>query len=58
MLFTIYFQLISGGCIEINAANQDEAIEKVEAMSDKDLYEHANDPILEITDENGFELGD
>ena len=58
MKFVIYYQMLANGSIEINAKSKDQAISKVEAMSDKDLYEHANDPILEITDENGFALGD
>ena len=56
MLFTIYFQLVSNGYIEIDAANQDEAIEKVEAMSDKQLFDNAETPELFITDQDGFAL--
>ena len=56
MLFTIYFQLISDGYVEIDAANQDEAIEKVEDMSDKELFDIANSPELVITDKDGFAL--
>lgn len=56
MLFTIYFQLISNGYVEIDAANQDEAIEKVEDMSDKELFDIANSPELVITDKDGFAL--
>ena len=58
MLFTIYFQLISNGYVEIDAANQDEAIEKVEDMSDKELFDIANSPELVITDKDGFALWD
>lgn len=56
MLFTIYFQLVSNGDIEIDAANQDDAIEKVENMSDKELFDIANSPELVITDQDGFPL--
>lgn len=58
MKFVIYYQMIAAGYIEINAKSEDQAMNKVEAMSDKDLYEQANDPILVITDEHGFAIRD
>ena len=56
MKFIIYYQMLANGSIEINAKSKDQAISKVEEMSDKDLYENADDSILEITDKDGFAL--
>ena len=50
--------MIADGYFEINANSENQAMNKVEAMSDKDLYENANDPILVITDEHGFAIRD
>ena len=58
MKFIIYYQMIADGYFEINANSENQAMNKVEAMSDKDLYENANDPILVITDEHGFAIRD
>ena len=56
MRYVVYFQLLTNGCIEVDAQSYGAAQVLVQEMGDRELLENSNDLILEFTDKEGFLL--
>jgi murein L,D-transpeptidase YafK len=54
MGYAVYFQLLTNGCIEVDAQSYKAAQALVQEMEDRELLENSNDLILEFTDKDGF----
>jgi hypothetical protein len=56
MIFDVRYKLEAIGNIKVQAKTMDEAITKVEDMSDDQLIEESCEFLLEIVDEDGFPI--
>ena len=58
MIYTVYFHLLTNGCLEVEAESNEAAHLLIENMSDEELLDICNPLIVEFVDEDGNYLED